>query len=396
MFSDQIAHALIAAAKSAGIEPACLCALVEVETAGKAFEQDGRTPALLYERHVAFREAPAGRVRAAFIAAGLAIPKWDKATQYRDERTSAQRLALIGRAKAVDEEIALRSASWGLGQTMGFLAPALGFASAKAMVAHQAGSISGQIDCMVREIKRTHLVDPLNSHDWPHVARIYNGAGYKANQYDTKLADAHKRWERRLATIAPGGAPREVPPEQSLSHDDVREIQQRLRDLGYPEVGGIDGDWGTKTAGALAAFQAHEGLPVTSHYDAATKAALDAAEPRPVSGERAGATASDLAAAGSDTISHAQSAGTIGKVIATAGALGGVSDTSGVLDKVKGVTDQVSTLREVSGTVSDLAGWAVNHWYIFAVVAGYFVARSAGKIIAARVADHRSGVHAGP
>jgi hypothetical protein len=31
--------------------------LVEVETNGATFEQDGRTPQLLYERHVAWRQA---------------------------------------------------------------------------------------------------------------------------------------------------------------------------------------------------------------------------------------------------------------------------------------------------------------------------------------------------
>ncbi len=138
MFPDKVTSALIAAAKANRIDRAALCALVEVETGGKLFEADGRTPQFLYERHVAYREAgKASRtILAAFIRAGLAIPKWNRATQYKDQRTSAQRLALIARAKAIHEETALRSASWGLGQTMGNLAPALGFATARDMVVH--------------------------------------------------------------------------------------------------------------------------------------------------------------------------------------------------------------------------------------------------------------------
>lgn len=396
MFSDQVTHALVAAAQAAGIEPAALCALVEVETGGKLFEQDGRTPQLLYERHVAYREASKVGKLAAFVAKGLAIPKWNRATQYRDERTSAQRLDLMARAKAIDEETALRSASWGLGQTMGFLAPSLGFATAREMVAHQTGSIDGQIDCMVREIKRSHLVEPMNAHDWPHVARIYNGSGYAANQYDSKLAEAHKRWARKVETVAPGGVPREAPPEQSLSRDEVREVQSRLRELGYHEVGSVDGAWGTRTAGALAAFQAHEGLPVTSHLDQATRDALDAAEARPVDRERADVQPGDLKEAGSTTVGNAQSVGVVGKILGALGLGGGVADTTGALDKVKAATEQVGTLRDLSGTISDVAGWAVGHWWIFAAIGGFFIVRWAGKIIEARLADHRSGAHAGP
>jgi len=51
MFPDKVTFALIAAAKANGIEPAALCALVEVETGGKLFEADGRTPQFLYERN---------------------------------------------------------------------------------------------------------------------------------------------------------------------------------------------------------------------------------------------------------------------------------------------------------------------------------------------------------
>jgi hypothetical protein len=53
-------------------------------------------------------------------------------------------------------------------------------------------------------------------------------------------------------------------------------------------------------------------------------------------------------------------------------------------------------LRDLSGTLGELAGWAVNHWYIFAAVAGFFIAAKATRIVEARLADHRSGVHAGP
>lgn len=397
MFSDKVTFALVKAAKANGIEPAALCALVEVETGGKLFEQDGRTPQFLYERHVAYREAGkiSRAILTAFVRAGLAIPKWSRTTQYKDQRTSAQRLALIARAKAIHEETALRSASWGLGQTMGNLAQALGFATARDMVAHQS-TIEGQIDCMVRELRRSHLIEPMNCQDWAHIARLYNGPGYAANHYDTRLADAFKRWSRRLDTIALASEPREAPPEQSLSIDEVREVQKTLRDLGYAEVGAPDGRWGSRTTGAISAFQAHEGLTVTGHYDPATCEALMAAEARPVSRERSDAELGDLK--GSRTVTNAEHLSAWGRFMKWLG-LGGAgaagADNAGWLDQVKTGADQLGTLRDLYTTAADLAGWAVAHWWIFAIIAGIVIAAKAERIIAARIEDHRTGVHAG-
>ena len=93
MFNDTLIAAIVAAAKRNGIEPASLLALAECETPGAPFESaDGKTPTLLYERHVAWREAAKRTkgLQAAFARAGLAIPKWSRSTQYKDQGTSAQ------------------------------------------------------------------------------------------------------------------------------------------------------------------------------------------------------------------------------------------------------------------------------------------------------------------
>jgi hypothetical protein len=396
MIPDRVALALIDAAKANEIEPAALMALVDIETGGRLFEADGRTPMLLYERHVAYREAAKYGVQAQFVRAGLAIPRWDRATQYSDQRTSQQRLDLLARAKAIHEEVACRSCSWGLGQTLGSLAESIGFDSARAMVAHMTGSLAGQIDCMIREIKRSHLIEPLNAHDWAHVARVYNGPGYAANQYDSRLANAHARALRRLQILCPAGVPRELPPEDRLTPDEIRAIQERLRELGYAEVGLVDGVWGSRTMGALAAFQAHEGLPVSGHYDAATRDALTTAAPRPINPERRKATPGDLKDAGSRTIPAAEKLSIVGRLLKWLG-LGGAAaagtDQAGWLD---GLKDQLSELREVMTTLSDLWSAIAPYWWVAAIVAGLALAYWAEQIIAARLADHRTGLHAGP
>jgi hypothetical protein len=401
MFSETLTQALVAAANASGIEPAAMLALGEVETAGNAFEQDGRTPALLYERHKAYSLAArvSKALQAAFVRAGLAIPRWSPKTQYKDQGTSAKRLALIANARAINAEIANQSASWGIGQTMGFLFAELGFGSACAMVDHMTGNLAGQIECMVREIKNKHLIEPLNRHDWAHVALIYNGKGYAANNYDVRLADAYKRWVRKLAA---GGAVATVPAD--MPADDVKALQRKLRGLGYAGVGNPDGRWGVKTIGALSQFQAHEGLPVTGKYDDATREAMKTAQAIEPPAERKRATAADLAEAGSKTVKAADSGSMFAwlkGITGTTIAGGSVAEKFGLLDTAQAGIDKANQAKGIWDSFCDLAhpllaGPApiiVGLVLIASAVAAYFLF---ARIKAYRVADHNSGVHAGP
>ena len=205
MFSDKVIAGVVKAARKERLDPAAAMAVVEVESAGRPFEDDGRMPRLLFERHVFYRELKKkslevldkGRI------AGLAIPKWDRAKQYNDQRTSAGRIAVYEAARDIDEEAANRSCSWGIGQTMGFNAERLGFASATEMLTKMTNAgIFGQIDCMMREIRASKLVDALNARDFAKFARAYNGPGYKQNSYDTKMEAAFKKWSLKLDSMA--------------------------------------------------------------------------------------------------------------------------------------------------------------------------------------------------
>jgi hypothetical protein len=408
MISDAIVKLAVAAANANGIEPAAMLAIVEVETAGSPLEADGRTPNFLYERHVAYREAGARSktLLAAFVRAGLAIPKWSRATQYRDQRTSAQRLALMRQAVAVDEEVARRSASWGLGQTMGNECRALGFPSAVALVNYQIdGGIPAQLECMVREIKSKHLIGPLNAHAWAHVARSYNGAGYAANRYDTRLAAAYAKWTRALPRVSARETP---PPEQSLSRDEVAALQRRLRAKGFPQVGKPDGIYGVSTVGAVSAFQAHEGLHVTGHLDAPTRQALEEAAPREPAEVRADTTAADLAGK-SRIVDSAQSTGLMGKIKAAFGTTllgGGAAKQAGLLDldTASAALDKVDQAKSVWEKARDIFGdWlailfghpAVMVFGVLFLIAGIAVIHHSRKVVEARVEDERTGVHAG-
>lgn len=58
-----------------------------------------------------------------------------------------------------------------------------------------------------------------------------------------------------------------------------RAVQWRLTLLGFPPVGGIDGNYGTKSAAACRQFQTAKGLPATGVVDKATWRALGLREP---------------------------------------------------------------------------------------------------------------------
>lgn len=87
------------------------------------------------------------------------------------------------------------------------------------------------------------------------------------------------------------------------SHGDegaeIEAVQRRLRDFGYKEVGEIDGKWGSRTSGAVAAFKNDRHMAGSPSIDAALAAELDKAEAegftRPIAPSRAQATPAELA-----------------------------------------------------------------------------------------------------
>jgi putative chitinase len=90
--------------------------------------------------------------------------------------------------------------------------------------------------------------------------------------------------------------------EPALAAFEVEAIQKRLRELGYFEVGKVDGMWGSRTTAAIAALQHDHGLTVDGKYSDAVKNVLATAKPREIAPERAGTTEGDLVAQGSSVV----------------------------------------------------------------------------------------------
>lgn len=178
-------------ANDLGVEPAAFRAVITVEAAGSGFDKAGR-PKALFERHHFYKhlkDAPGLLANA--VSEGLAYPKWGEKPY---PKGSDAVYAEIERACAIDEEAALLSTSWGLGQIMGSNFKMVGCKSVQDMVEEAKESEAGQVRQMAAFIKSAGLTDELAAKNWAGFARGYNGPQYAKNQYDEKLAAAYAKF----------------------------------------------------------------------------------------------------------------------------------------------------------------------------------------------------------
>jgi hypothetical protein len=108
-----------------------------------------------------------------------------------------------------------------------------------------------------------------------------------------KTAGLRKRRDKEADLFEKGLRANTEPPHDRQSNE-IEDVQRRLDKLGYHEVGTIDGKWGGRTAGAIAAFKNDRHLAGPAIIDAALTAELDKAEReewgRPVAKERSEAS----------------------------------------------------------------------------------------------------------
>lgn len=216
------------AAALINVSPATLWSVVTVETRGVGFMPD-RRPYVLFERHIFSR-----RTNARFDAANSDISGppggYGAYGAHQHDRLNV--------AIAYHRQAALESASWGLGQIMGFNAQAAGYTSAEEMVERLVESEDEHLAGTARFISASSLHRRLQTRDWAGFARGYNGASYAANRYDQKLADAYARFSR-----------------DGLPDFTIRTLQLLLSYVGE-DPGGIDGVEGARTRAAMETFKA--------------------------------------------------------------------------------------------------------------------------------------------
>lgn len=167
-----------------------------------------------------------------------------------------------------------------------------------------------------------------------------------------------------------------VAPAVSLK---VREVQTRLKDLGYHEVGAVDGVIGPRTRAAILAFRDDNALPLIPIIDVALAEALERAVPREVAPARAEglpAQSRIFAAANAQIgLGVMGAAGTLGAQIAPA------------LAEAEQAQDLAARMIALFGMNTWLP--AALPWIGMVVFVGVIL--YALKARAARIEDHRTG-----
>lgn len=184
-------HHLINAAERLGVEIAAIRAVVEVESRGQGFLEDGR-PVILFERHIMYRQLKASGLDADALAEQYPTVVSPKRGGYLGGAAEHARLA---HASQIDRGCAIESASWGLFQVMGFHWKPLGYVNPAEFAALMCRSEGDHLDAFIRFIEaEPSLHKALKSRKWERFAAGYNGPAYKSNLYDVKLARAYDRY----------------------------------------------------------------------------------------------------------------------------------------------------------------------------------------------------------
>jgi len=172
-------------------------------------------------------------------------------------------------------------------------------------------------------------------------------------------------------------------------------VQRRLRELGYYDVGKIDGELVPKgrTEAAILAFRNENGLPLTPTVDDDLLNALLVADHRHIGEERATATADDLRDEGSETIAMTD------RIKRWAGRTFGAGGAGGLFGGMAWATDRLSTVTGFRDAVDGLGLSREAIALIIALIVASIVVAVFGLVIWAiaqrvesrRVFDFRKG-----
>lgn len=171
------------------LEVAVIKAVIEVESNGCGFlikEPPPARPKILFEAHSFYKLTP---VAVSQSRPDLSCPKWNR-DLYKGGSGEWQRLL---DAMRFDEINALKSASYGLGQVMGFNYPSAGCNSIQDFIQENFAGEYWQGRHMMNFIAHNNLIEALRHHNWERFALGYNGKDFKSHGYHTKLAKAYQK-----------------------------------------------------------------------------------------------------------------------------------------------------------------------------------------------------------
>lgn len=243
------------AAETLNTPVAVVQAVTAVEARKSGFIKGTDLPCILFEGHKfsAFTQGVYDRRHPT-----ISYPKWTK-EHYVGGRGEYDRLIEAIRINDDDPEPALKSASWGMFQIMGFNYADAGYGSVRAFVNAMSLGENRHLDAFVSFIQANDLDDELRSEEWARFAEAYNGPGYKANAYDVKLANAFIEAVMRTREETSGAT-------LDLERGDAVKLQTALNVA--INAGLVPDGWvGRKTREAIRKLQAREGWDETGKVD---------------------------------------------------------------------------------------------------------------------------------
>lgn len=326
-------------AREFDLTPAHVRTIMEVESNGKGFNSMGMVT-FLFERHHFYKQLKDKEERDEAVRLGLATISWQGPGSY--PKGEQARWDQFVKAGAINQHAAYMSASYGLGQVMGFNHGMIEYDTVEEMVEDFAESEYAQLRGMLRFIKRRGLIRHLQRFPDMNACKSfalgYNGAQYAKNNYHTKLHNAYNRWAKRQESDAPIIAQDGVLRVGS-SGERVKALQDTLKAKGYSIVGKSDKKFGRNTRDAVNAWKSDQGMQPNGEMDQHDLLALDNSPPRLLDPDRTEATVKEVAKESSivNESNIAMKAG--GWITGTAIAAKGADD-SGILDKAQDLADR--------------------------------------------------------
>lgn len=254
MFSREKAQQ-IANELGGGVTAPDILAVAEVESGGRKDLPDGR-PQILFEAQW-FHNFTDGQYDLSHP--NVSSPTWNKAL-YKGGVREYDRLA---EAVALNETAALKSASWGLFQIMGFNYKAAGFPTVQMFVEAIKDDDDADMAAFIGFVRgNPTMLHALRTQDDRTFALHYNGPG-QVDYYANEIRIARAHYQGGATAVPSNGILR-----QGMSGREVMALQLAL---GFDP---IDGVFGPKTEAAVKAIQSERGLEPDGFVGPLTKAAL--------------------------------------------------------------------------------------------------------------------------
>lgn len=182
------------AANKLGVEVEVVQAIKDVESSGSGYVFSNH-PKILFEGHVFWKQLEKlGITPSKYRDSDILYSKWTK-EHYKGDVAEHVRLE---KARQINSAAAEASASWGLFQIMGSNYKACGCDNISDFVKRMRESEREQLMLFVDFIKYHNMDQSLKPGNirWAEFAKRYNGAGYKQNQYDTKLEQRYLHYKK--------------------------------------------------------------------------------------------------------------------------------------------------------------------------------------------------------